>query len=560
MTRLEARLSQAGMRKRCPVCFWQFNVPTAEEVAAAAERSRCVYELSQGSEQAVPGSAAFQTYVAVTCRICRTRMYATPDEVGRELTCPDCGAATTVAPPSAEPAAPAARAAPAVAAEEYALYQGEGQPPPDRRDVHQTYIPVVCGVCHTRMLATLDQVGQKMICPDCNTPSVVPPPAPRPSSGPVISQSPDEQYAIGQWNWWETAQPGPRPSSEILATCPLCHTRLYASLEQVGHNIACPDCGREFAVPAPSSPPSKPNPLDEIGEEYRVAAPSVVAQRKPAVYPDTEPTEAEREVRSEAAPSLDEVEGEVPRWPFLSGVFSFPFYSESLVCWGMLSAGALLTAALAYEAFVLAGSGPLGAVMSMILGSVAAVVGAAWLVAASAAGLAILQDTSEGCDRVVNWPQGQLLDWFTEFLFVFNSAVLAMVLGLGLRALFELEPRRGAAVVGTVFYAFFPLFLVSMLEAGSPLRPFSAPIWRSVLTVCWGWIAFYVETALIVLLVVLPAILLTLAIGPLAGVPAIVLAVAALMVYFRLLGRLVWYCAQRLPDKEETDGKEEAAP
>ena len=567
MTRLEAKPYQAGMRRRCPVCYWEFTIPRAEQVAAAVERSRSEYELSPEGGP-VPGAAAYQTYVAVICPVCQSRMYAGADQVGQEITCPDCETRTKVPAPAPGSAAPATRPNTVAADDEYPLYQGEGQPTADRQEVYQPYIPVVCRLCQTRMLATVDQVGQEMICPDCGTTSTVPPPAPRAASGPFLAPNPDEQYSVGQWDWWETTAPKPAPQKRILAVCPLCHTRLDVSAELAGRRIKCRDCGSSFEVPPAAAPP-QPNPMEEIGDEYALAAVPEAPKLKPAIFPEAERREefwrdeqpdAFRPVRSkEEEEEEPEAEPEEPpRWPFVSGVFGFPFYPGSIPYWAALAGGAILAAAVAHQAFLHANSGPLGLVVSLILAGVAAVVGVAWIIAAAAIGLSILQDTSEGCDAVTNWPQGQIFDWIAEFLFVFNSLALAVLLGLGLRSLFQAGPWLSATMVAATVYAFFPIFLVSMLESGSPLKPFSAPIWRSVLTVGWAWGVFYVETGLIAIVVVVPAVLLTLATSAIVGVPAIAVIVAALMIYFRLLGRLIWYCAQQLPDEEETeeDGEE----
>lgn len=565
MTRLEAKPYQAGMRRRCPVCYWEFTIPTAEQIADVTARSRSEYELSPEGEP-VPGSAAYQTYVSVICPLCQTRMYAAADQVGQEITCPDCGTRTKVPAPAPARDAPATGPAAIAADDEYPLYQGEGQPTLDRQEVYQTYIPVVCGLCQTRMLATVDQVGQEMICPDCGTASTVPPPADQVPSEPILAPNPNEQYSVGQWDWWEATAPKPAPRKEILAVCPLCHARLEVSAELAGRRIKCRDCGSPFEIRSPDAAPPPPNPLEEIGDEYALAAVPEAPKLKAPIFPEAEPEELWRDERPEAFPPAREAEEEAeaepeepPRWPFVSGVFGFPFYSSSVPYWASLSAGAILAAAVAHQAILLANSGPLGLVVSMILGGVAAVAGIAWTIAASAIGLSILQDTSEGCDAVTNWPQGQIFDWIAEFLFIFNSIALAVLIGLGLRSLFQAGPWLSTAIVAATVYAAFPVFLVSMLESGTPLKPFSAPIWRSVVTVGWAWGVFYLETGLIVLVVVVPAVLLTLATHPIVGVPAIAAIVAALMIYFRLLGRLIWYCAQQLPEEEEPEEGEEEA-
>jgi len=506
------------MRQRCPFCYWEFTIPTAEQVADVARRSRSEYALSPAGNRALAESNAFQTYLAVICRVCGTRMYATPQEVGEEMECPDCGTRTKVSPPLPPPAASPPLPASSPEDEEYSIYQGEGQPPPNHREVHQTYIPVVCGVCRTRMLATLDQVGQEIICPDCDTPAVVPPPAtptPRVSVGPSDYGAP---YAIGLWNWWETAAAPPDTASAEMQL------------------------------------------LEEPAEEYAVSAPQPTLDLKPALFPESESAAVETPGEDEPRTlrSIEEEEPEeVPRRPFLTGVFSFPFYSGSLIYWIVLWIGAAGIAVCVREAYLLTQSSELGWALSILLIVLSGLFGLLWMMFASAVGMAIVQDTSDGCDRIVNWPQGTVFEWFPEFLVVVNSLSLSLIAGLGLGTIFGVDAPQAGFPPAIAGFVLFPLFLVSMLEGNSPWKPFSWPIWRSVFSVGWAWGLFYLETGLIGLVVVVPAARLA-AMHPLIALPAVAALVTALMIYFRLLGRLVWYCAQQLPDEEEEEEEEEA--
>ncbi len=92
----------------------------------------------------------------------------------------------------------------------------------------------------------------------------------------------------------------------------------------------------------------------------------------------------------------------------------------------------------------------------------------------------------------------------------------------------------------------FPLFHLAQLEAESALSIFSAAVWRSLLLAAPAWLAFYVESAALVSLCGV-AIFGGFCLGwvGIIFVPPIA-AIAALVVYFRLLGRLGWVCADRL--------------
>jgi hypothetical protein len=101
----------------------------------------------------------------------------------------------------------------------------------------------------------------------------------------------------------------------------------------------------------------------------------------------------------------------------------------------------------------------------------------------------------------------------------------------------------------------FPLVLMSMLEANSPFVPYSQPVLRSLNVAHWAWKTFYFMTALVSLgtyFVVAAAV----SMGTFATIVAAAMVVASAMIYFRLLGRLAWVCAELMPHEEA----EEASP
>jgi DNA-directed RNA polymerase subunit RPC12/RpoP len=93
-------------------------------------------------------------------------------EVGRELICPDCHAATVV-PPIEQRLKKPPRSPSEIGQYSLAAISGSGSVAGP-----QDYVPVVCSVCHTRLHATADHVGGRLVCPDCGKRNVVPPPAP----------------------------------------------------------------------------------------------------------------------------------------------------------------------------------------------------------------------------------------------------------------------------------------------------------------------------------------------------------------------------------------------
>jgi DNA-directed RNA polymerase subunit RPC12/RpoP len=78
----------------CPVCYCELIVPYIDAAYAEVVESKMdadeVYDLHR--------SGVFKVYdgIPVYCKLCRTLMYASEDQIGSELTCPDCGVKTIV--------------------------------------------------------------------------------------------------------------------------------------------------------------------------------------------------------------------------------------------------------------------------------------------------------------------------------------------------------------------------------------------------------------------------------------------------------------------------------
>jgi DNA-directed RNA polymerase subunit M/transcription elongation factor TFIIS len=129
-------------------------------------------------------------YVGVDCHVCQTRLYGTPDQIGQSLKCPDCGKLTVLTRPVD---ASGSKTPKAMEGEQYELMEDE--PPPKLGDTtlpSTQFIAVHCKVCDTLMQARVDQVGQKLTCPDCGKQTVVPPPPPPRKVVSVLTEDGDD--------------------------------------------------------------------------------------------------------------------------------------------------------------------------------------------------------------------------------------------------------------------------------------------------------------------------------------------------------------------------------
>ena len=584
-SRVEAPARYAGTKLRCPFCFHVLDVPRESSPQRRGEE----YALTDADTP--PGKQASPCYLRIVCPVCETRMYATEDQLGQEMVCPDCGTATIVR----RPVEPEVQDHPPIQrAEEYALYQGEGQPPTSDEVVYRAYIPVICRLCATRMLATEDQVGQEIVCPDCGTPARVP----------ALASKPPDQAAADATQAdfgsnYDPSQPAfaqgqiSGGQGQVLITCDVCGTRIYAPVDQAGREILCPDCYSPLVIPeAAPNISAAPEPAEPVGE-YGVGAP---AERPPVVVPGFEPIVDDRPLRplesrddessrqpphcrtatregatrwlaSTARPVPGEPPSEpaeeppIPRrasqdrerrlvmWrPFLVGVFDFPFSPTQQGTLLVFSVGAFVLSALTLEAVRLSRVPDTRTYfLAAALSGVTGLLGLAWIVLISSRCLSIIRQTGAGSEEAPFPSDLVWMDWVFQGLYVLFSLAIATLVGVAVgKALGALGWRSELGVPLSLFLL-LPLVLLSMLEGESPLAPFSPGVWRSLFDAWRAWGLFYLQTLLLAGLTALFG-WMALSVGQrvasvLGTLMGATLLAWAVMVYCRLLGRLAWCCA-----------------
>jgi DNA-directed RNA polymerase subunit RPC12/RpoP len=523
---LEVKRRHAGAKVRCPWCHTTLVVPQESRPDAKAE----VYELA--GEAAASGPPP-QPTVSFLCSLCGTRMDAPADRAGQKVACPDCG--TSVVVPSPSQPSPSPTAAPGAAAgpaDIYNVLEGQDQPPPTAAEVYRRHIPVVCTLCHTRMHATEDQVGQILVCPDCGTANLVPAYQAMDSPAPLAAVEGYQLAAAGD-------QPAPMPPKDrqdFTFTCPRCQTRLQAAHNQAGQRMTCPDCGTTFPVPQPSAEAPRWDPFEEAVGIYAIAG----GQAAPAAAgPSPAPPAEHREPKSlaEVRPHLADrdllpprrLEHKLPPWPLVNGVFTFPFYRESCLASVKFTVGTVVAWGIAV-------------LLWPIMMAMAAVMLFMWLVYVAWAStylLGILTHTANGADRIEDWPSGDFIESAFQCVYIVSSLMMSVVIGLCAGHLPTGLPPGVGSAAATFFL--FPILLLSMLETGTALNPISPAVWRSVFQQWWVWCGFFALAAFLVTASIGLEMGLRALGGPWATIPSVILTALAMMIYFRLLGRLGWY-------------------
>ena len=467
-------------------------------------------------------------------------MYGTADQVGQQLVCPDCDTKVLV-PAAIRPAGDAGASIEVSAHEGYDLLEGIVQPAADSPLVTTVHIPVFCGVCRTRMLATLDLVGRQIVCPDCGTPAIVPPPPLKPAAPEESPRTgPDAEYAMSVGV--DQPPPGSEAYAEHVAVhCKVCHTLLHYTLDQVGQTAVCPDCGTLLVVPPPRPKPSM--------------GPEILNEPEPAGYAVAAPSRRDLSPVIELPPELAKKyeistsdRAKVPRWPFLAGVFPFPFYPGVWQRWVTLAVTAPMIGAVGLAAAEMAMQG-YGALMAVPLLAATGFLSTVWIGVLGSVFLKVVADTSAGADRIEEWPAWLLIDSLLDALYFFTSLGVAVLPGVAIAWLLA-KPESIIPAISAVIL--FPIAFLSTLESDSPMKPFSIAVLRSLGTSRGRWTRFYLETTAILLLTAALVSFVVRLLGIIGGfTPSICLALVAVLLYARLLGRLGWCTSQDSLERDD---------
>jgi hypothetical protein len=230
---------------------------------------------------------------------------------------------------------------------------------------------------------------------------------------------------------------------------------------------------------------------------------------------------------------------------FWAGTFTFPFRAKSLVCILVLAAGTFLVLGIAYQAWICGGfsSSAPHLILSMVFTGLTCVLFMIWFFAMSGYCLSILRDTSEGIDEYKGMASDVFLDMFAESVYmltsVFWSALPGTIIALSIPGLWSIR----VLIIIPLAMILYPLILLSLMENQSAAVPFSKPVWRSLWYAWHAWVLFYLLTILVG-----ETVVYLLRVIPFNDYFVEIMVISILLpyfllVYFRLLGRLAWFCS-----------------
>jgi len=182
---------------------------------------------------------------------------------------------------------------------------------------------------------------------------------------------------------------------------------------------------------------------------------------------------------------------------------------------------------------------------------ISAIASAIWVASFSACLVAIASDTGNGEDQVQSWPDWSVTEWIFQALYIPVAGALAALPGIILASMF-LAVGEGAQWFAPFppivsLLTIFPIVLSSMLVENSLISPISGQVLKTFQSHGEGWITIYVLSFFFFCLVSVAVVLFEVGIQMegagliLMAIPSAVLLVTLLMLYLRLLGRLMWY-------------------
>jgi hypothetical protein len=237
------------------------------------------------------------------------------------------------------------------------------------------------------------------------------------------------------------------------------------------------------------------------------------------------------------------------RAPLVYGIVEFLFFGSTLLRLVMFAVGLLVVASIVRKGIASAQESPV-LLMFVIWGGIP--LGSVWLFSFAAAAQSIVEATANGENEVATWPDWNVFAWFMPATYVLVAVVVSSIPGVavavGTYAANLDNPLMAAfgiaAPVVLSWLVLFPVVLFSMLVEESLFAVVSGETMRSLKVAGDAWVIFYAYSILIVLLGTAAGAMLAADNFLVSGLGAAA-AVGVLMLYARLVGRVMWVSGKR---------------
>lgn len=345
-------------------------------------------------------------------------------------------------------------------------------------------VTVTCLTCHERLSTVAKPYDREMACPECGAPIKVKAYNPVEAEFQARLREP-RNVDPGVYGIRKNYDDPPVEQAETLSLkCPICATLLHPELRDDAWFTTCPDCLEPVRVPPRAEIPAKFVPL---------AIPSPGEYGKGEAH-ETVPMSSQ--VFDRLSAINEKTLDPPPKWTFFSQVFQYPWSRYAWSRWAWISIGWTLWWLITAQAitFVLQGAGGVLAGGIMALPAIWMMF---WTLSYTAAcSLTIIEDTGNGIQNIEEWPEPDWREWMVNLIY------MGFLLGLAQVLVFLL-----GSIVGPAFdffnlslilmYAFYPVILLSSLEAGSAMIPLSKGVFASMISHFRFWMLYYLISGIL---------------------------------------------------------------
>jgi hypothetical protein len=353
----------------------------------------------------------------------------------------------------------------------------------------------------------------------------------------------------------------------VEIACPRCKVRIVVPASAGGTSRQCPDCRTDFLITQKmiGLPPAEDFGVAEADDFQIADAPlPAVDDEYDLVSPPPPPLPVAADKSGVKEP--EEYEAPAPTWAptlrpppglFTSGLLAFFSSGDLWIRCIPLGFGLFLALWMLGFGLFLGRVGNIGQAAlipwfgCMILCCFGGIIGVLLLMAVSAYAVAVLRDTTDGLDAVEGWPPGFIVDWGQEMLYV--GVALLWSLSPGALASFLLPETHPAIIYGVSAAVFFPIALLAALDAVMPMLPISPAVWKSLFRCPAVWLTFFLASIPLFVSIVEMLLLAVNMVNILFCMLVAAVFAPVWMLYFRLLGRLAWYCSGRYEQQLDSD-------
>ncbi len=293
------------------------------------------------------------------------------------------------------------------------------------------------------------------------------------------------------------------PNSEFTLKCPVCDSLWHVKVAQIGQTIQCGDCLSDIIVRKPARKDvSKPTPLTSgDGMALEQAAERTVVKELWQKTAEEQMKQAEEKIDRNAtdfnrskptAPTSYEESPPGIKTTLLLGLKVFVSW-DLLPLFGLLNGATFCFIFLINAGIQSAGSSGMGQFISLACFGASSPFLLVALVAGSVLVVTVMQETTNGYDKIKNVPAFSIQEWSGLAVHTLCPMIIGLVPGCFVANLFIVAggpPLIGSMFILLTFPALYSAAQMSVFHNNTPWLPFSPTVFQSFSTNSGPWLQY----------------------------------------------------------------------